>query len=219
MSSSTNEGNGESRCIAFASNRCLIKGNLVEVALKAREAVEQGESDPILIFNEKTSRLVEVDFGVSEAAIRQRFASLSMPDGPKEEEPAEIKRGPGRPKMGVVGREVTLLPRHWEWLDDQPGGASVALRKLVEMAKRANQGEDCLRKAQESVHRFMWAMAGDLPGFEEASRNFYAGNYEVFTELTGAWPKDIRTHLLELVGAVAQARASISRKNSEPPAK
>lgn len=219
MSSSIIEGNVESRCIAFAGSRRLAKGNLLEVALKAREALEQGESDPILIFNQETSRLVEVDLGASEAAIRQRFTSLCMPDGPKEEEPAGTKRGPGRPKMGVVGREVTLLPRHWEWLDEQPGGASVALRKLVEMAKRANQGEDCLRKAQESVHRFMWAMAGDLPGFEEASRSFYAGNYELFTELTGSWPKDIRTHLLELVGAVAQARESISRKNSEPPAK
>ena len=96
--------------------------------------------------------------------------------------------------MGVVAREVTLLPRHWEWLSGQPGGASVALRKLVEEAGRANVGRDRARRAQEAAYRFMSAMAGDLPGFEEATRAFFAGDTTRFAELTEPWPIDIRDH-------------------------
>ncbi len=79
-------------------------------------------------------------------------------------QPAE-PRGRGRPKLGVVAREVTLLPRHWDWLNAQPGGASVALRKLVEQARRANGDADRARAAREAAYHFMSAMAGDLPAF------------------------------------------------------
>src|ERR1043165_2680260 len=104
------------------------------------------------------------------------------------EETSAAPRGRGRPKLGVVAREVTLLPRHWEWLNGQPGGASVALRKLVEEAKRASHGKDRARQSQEAVHRFMYVVAGNLPGFEEASRAFYAGNQERFNAMVESWP-------------------------------
>ena len=107
----------------------------------------------------------------------------------------------GRPRLGVVAREVTLLPRHWEWLSAQPGGASVALRKLVEEARRVKAPEDRRREAQESAYRFMTVMAGNEPGFEEALRALYSEDRERFEMYSAAWPKDVREHARELAGA------------------
>lgn len=106
---------------------------------------------------------------------------------------------PGRPKLGVTAREVTLLPRHWEWLAAQPGGASVALRKLVKEAGRANEAKDRIKKAQASAYRFMSAVAGNLPGYEETMRALFAGQPEQFGALTEAWPVDVRDHAHRLV--------------------
>lgn len=122
------------------------------------------------------------------------------------------KRGAGRPKLGVISREVTLLPGHWEWLDGQPNGASAALRRLVHAAKLANQGQDQARQSQEAVYRFMTAMAGDLPGYEEALRAFYRRNLERVDELITAWPQDIRKHLKKLMRAANHA--GDARQNS-----
>lgn len=115
------------------------------------------------------------------------------------------KSGPGRPKLGVIAREVTLLPRHWDWLATQPGGASVTLRKLVEEAKTKNQKKDQVRLAQEAAHRFMTAMAGDLPGYEEALRAFYAKKYDAFSKLTEDWPRDLRDYIQKLAAPVMGA--------------
>jgi hypothetical protein len=101
--------------------------------------------------------------------------------------------------LGVVAREVTLLPRHWDWLNGQPGGASVALRKLVEEARRVNESKDRARRSHEAAYRFMSAMAGNLPGFEEATRALFANDPERLEGLIRVWPKDIRTHLVRLV--------------------
>ena len=114
-------------------------------------------------------------------------------------------RKPGRPKLGVVPREVTLLPRHWEWLAAQPGGASVALRKLVEHASRANQSQDRIRKSRESAYRFMTAMAGNDPGFEEALRALFAGNHERFEQEIAEWPRDIQAHARKLAAPSFEA--------------
>jgi len=96
--------------------------------------------------------------------------------------------------LGVVGREVTLLPRHWEWLNAQPGGASVALRKLVEQARRANAGKDRVRRAQEVAFRFMSAMVGNESGFEEATRALFAGDRQRFEHHSESWPVDLRDY-------------------------
>ena len=109
-------------------------------------------------------------------------------------EPETARGGPGRPKLGVVAREVTLLPRHWQWLSSQPEGASVVLRKLVEEARRANAGKDGVRRSQEAANRFMSVMAGDAPGFEEAARALFAGDAERFDQRVEGWPADLRDH-------------------------
>jgi hypothetical protein len=108
----------------------------------------------------------------------------------------------------VVGREVTLLPRHWEWLDNQPGGASVALRKLVEMGRRANRENDRARASRDAAYRFMSALAGNLPAFEDASRAFFAGQQDEFIRLTKGWPKDIREHARKLAEVAFRDRSS-----------
>jgi hypothetical protein len=110
---------------------------------------------------------------------------------------APAAKAPGRPKLGVTAREVTLLPRHWDWLAVQPGGASVALRKLVEDARR-NDGKAQVRAAQAALNRFMSAMAGNLPGFEEAGRALFAGDKAGFERETRGWPEDIRDYAQRL---------------------
>jgi len=112
--------------------------------------------------------------------------------------PEAEKRGPGRPKLGVTAREVTLLPRHWDWLSSQPGGASVALRKLVEGALREAEGPDRARRAKDATYRFMTAIAGDLPAYEEATRMLFAGDWTAFDAATEAWPEGVRETAREM---------------------
>jgi hypothetical protein len=113
-------------------------------------------------------------------------------------------RGPGRPRLGVIAKEVTLLPRHWDWLNVQPGGASVALRKLVDEARRVSGARDRVRAAQEAAYRFMSAIAGNLPGFEEATRALFAHDRRGFTERVAQWPEDVRDYAVKLAFADQQ---------------
>jgi hypothetical protein len=94
-----------------------------------------------------------------------------------------------------VAREVTLLPRHWEWLAQQPGGASAALRRLVEDARRTHAGRDSWRQAKERAYRFMSAIAGGFAGFEDASRALFAQDADAFARCIAAWPPDVQAHL------------------------
>src|ERR1700692_2658517 len=145
---------------AFVGSRRLVSGPLDQVAQAAKKAVDRGTQQPVLIYNDNTGRAIDIDRRGSDPEILARLPPPAPPSLP---------RGRGRPKLGVVAREVTLLPRHWQWLGSQPGGASVALRKLVETARRANQEVDQLRQRQEAAFHFMSAMGGDLANFEEAS--------------------------------------------------
>lgn len=170
---------------AFAGLRRIASGPLALVAAETKAVLDSGETAPILILDDRTCRVVEVDF---RGAIQDVVKRLDEPAGQPE------PRGPGRPRLGVVAREVTLLPRHWEWLNAQPGGASVALRKLVEEARRGSESKDRVRQAQEALYRFMSTLAGDEAGFEEASRALFAGDRKLFMALIQLWPKDVRSH-------------------------
>jgi hypothetical protein len=127
------------------------------------------------------------------------WRTSELDDRPSTSEPPALeKRQPGRPKLGVVAREVTLLPRHWQWLNAQPGGASVTLRKLVELARRSTRDSDRARQAQEAAYRFMTAMAGNEPGYEEATRALFAADRERYEALIRNWPMDVRTYATAL---------------------
>jgi hypothetical protein len=190
---------GETRCTAFEGSRRIASGALRDVALKAKEVMDRGESAPVLIFDDVSSEPIEVDFRGTPGDVLGRLGA-SATAAPAEADP-EAPRRAGRPKLGVVAREVTLLPRHWEWLNGQPGGASVALRKLVEHARRTNDGIDRIRRAREAAYRFLSAMAGNEPGFEEAARALFAGNRERFDEHTELWPADVRDHARKMAAA------------------
>jgi len=181
-------------CTAFKGNQRVASGNLLKVARKVKEIMDQDEQASILIFDDVTSELVEVDFCGTMEDVLERLekplAGVESANASSHTDPRS-QRGPGRPKLGVVSREVTLLPRHWDWLNSQPGGASVALRKLVEEARRVNSGKDKVRHSQEVAYRFMSALAGNLPGFEEASRALYSGNRARLEEFSSVWSGDL----------------------------
>jgi uncharacterized protein len=200
-------------CVAFAGSRQIASGELRQVALKAQESTNSREFAPVLIFDDVTSNLIEVDLRGNADDLAKRIVSTEIATAPDREDDAIVSaiRKPGRPKLGVVPREVTLLPRHWDWLASQPGGASVALRKLVEQARRTNQDKDRLRLAKEAAYRFMSAMAGNEPGFEEAARALFAGNQVRFAEIVEPWPINVRDHAKKLAARASEDVAADPR--------
>lgn len=167
-------------CTAFAGSHLIATGPLAEVALAL-----QARSEPqgtVLVLDDRSGRAIDLDLRGTPAELAAR---LGQP--PRER---------GRPKLGVVGREVTLLPRQWEWLAQQPGGASVALRRLVEEARLKGAGSR--RAAQDAAYQAMTALAGDRPGFEEALRALYADDRARFEAQVAAWPEDVSAYVTRL---------------------
>lgn len=194
-------------CTAFDGVHCIASGPLEEVALTAKSVLEGRATSSVLIFDDTTSDVIDVDYRGSGKDVLRRLAARAeaRPEAiPAAEAEIPTPRGPGRPRLGVVAREVTLLPRHWQWLGGQPGGASVALRRLVDAARHANVGRDRVRRSQEVAYRFMSALAGNQPGFEEAIRALFAGHRDRFEAEVAAWPQDVRNHAHKLAaGAFA----------------
>ena len=189
--------------IAFDGDRRIASGELADAAAQIKRAIGSRIDAQILVFDSETSHPVEIDLRGSLADVQARLQNKTAAKMPEPE--ASSPRGPGRPKLGVVAREVTLLPRHWDWLALQPGGASVAIRKLVEDARRGGSAKDRKRAAQESVYRFMSAMAGDKPHYEEALRALFVGDGERFHALIADWPSDIRDHIAQLTANLFEA--------------
>jgi hypothetical protein len=184
---------------AFIGPQRLAAGPLAEVATAVMQASRRPAAPAIVIFSDATGHPVDLDLRGTERDIISRLPPpAALPNVETEEAAATGPRGRGRPRLGVVAREVTLLPRHWEWLGAQPGGASVVLRRLVEEARRANGDADRARAARDAAYRFMSVMAGNLAGFEEASRALFAGDRRRFVGLIAGWPDDIRDHVVKL---------------------
>ncbi|NVN85682.1 MAG: DUF2239 family protein [Rhodopseudomonas sp.] len=211
-------------CIAFEGDRRVASGDLRDMARLAKERLDHGDGS-LLIFDSTSSHLVEMDLRGSLDEILARLPNAAVPsdpDAPPEPDPPS-PRGPGRPKLGVVAREVTLLPRHWEWLAQQRGGASVALRRLVDEARHANKDKDRIRQAQEATYRFIAALAGDKPDYEEVVRALFAGDAARFAQRTAGWPIDVRDHARALATAAFapspdQAATTARSADCQPPA-
>ena len=174
-------------CTAFLGHRRVANGSYAEVdqALRALDLSAGG----LMVFDDASGALVDHPWPAG-------YAPAQPAGGPPDEsEAATVAPGVGRPRLGVVAREVTLLPRHWAWLAQQRGGASAALRRLVEEARRCQGNQDVQRQAKERVYRFMSAIGGGLPGFEEASRALFAQDSEVFARRTAHWPADVKAYL------------------------
>ena len=182
----------------FQGHRRLTSGPLHVVALAVKLAAEHGSTKPILIFDDSTGRSIDIDVRGSDEEVLARHTAVPTDAANDGSAIPDARRGRGRPKLGVVAREVTLLPRHWEWLESQPGGASVTLRKLVEEARRANGERDNIRARHERAYHFMSAMAGDMPGFEEATRALFANDRATFDERIAEWPGDVRDYAAQL---------------------
>ena len=170
-------------CTVFHQFHKVASGTNDEIARFLRDKPQGGE---YLAFDDDTGRQLDLD--------------LRAVESPKSLEQTE-PRGRGRPRLGVIAREVTLLPSHWDWLNVQPGGASVALRKLVDAARRTSGDRDRVRAAQESTYRFISAIAGNLPGFEEATRALFAYDRRRFGDFISGWPEDIRDYAIRLAFA------------------
>jgi len=185
-------------CTVFDGVRRIASGLLAEVAPAFKKALEKNGAAQVLLFDDTTGRTFDIDVrGTNE----EMLARLTRVARARAGQP----RGPGRPKLGVVAREVTLLPRHWDWLAAQPGGASVTLRRLVDEARRGAKAQ--ARAARDAAYHFMQTIAGDRPGFEEAARALYSDDRVRFAKLIASWPKDVREH--------AAALASGERGGSE----
>lgn len=169
--------------LAFHGMNLVGRGSASHVTTLVKDLLGKTSAEPILTFEESTGRQIELD-------LHGRAPEVAAP--------VPAPSGPGRPKLGVVGREVTLLPRHWEWLGAQPGGASIALRKLVEHSMKANQQADSARQRKENAYRFMSAIAGNLSNYEEAIRALFAGDDEAMKSRMKDWPKDVKAYALEL---------------------
>jgi len=178
-----------SRYTAFAGHRRIAAGDRATVAAALSAAVKAGSSR-LVVFEDATGRQVDFDLGGSEADVAARFAA------PESQAIEPRRQGRGRPKLGVVAREVTLLPRHWDWLASQPGGASAVLRRLVDQARKANVAADDARRARDAAYRLMAALAGDLPGFEEAARALFGADLAGARRIVAAWPPDVAAYLV-----------------------
>lgn len=188
--------NPSQRCTAFSGGSRIATGELRHVAMKAKQAHDGHPERPLRVFEDASGGAIELPLELPAADL---LRLIEQPAGEKDSQAqARPRRRPGRPKLGVVAREVTLLPRHWDWLAAQPGGASVALRRLVDAARKVNASEDHRRAAQEAAYRFLLVMTGDAPGFEEAARALFAGDAGRFESQLLAWPEDVREHALWL---------------------
>jgi len=150
------------------------------------------EQSRTLVFENETGRQVDFDLSGTVQEVLERYL------------PPQQSKGPGRPRLGVLSREVSLLPRHWEWLERQPHKASGTLRRLVEAARKNQSEAEREREKIEAVDKFLWSIAGNLEGFEEAGRALYARDWSAFDRFTASWPQDVRNHLNRMLAPVRE---------------
>ena len=180
---------------AFEGGKMVSKGALPEVVLKVKRRIGKVENSSILIFSDATGNTLDFNFQGAEKDVLKRLDVFVKEDAPESS-------GPGRPKLGVVSREVSLLPRQWEWLASQSGGASAVLRRLVDEAKKKSSEGNAVKQTQERTYKFMFAVAGDLEGYEEAIRALYKKDRKNFLVRMADWPDDVKAHALDLAGPV-----------------
>lgn len=183
----------------FQQFQRLASGSHRQVEQAARAALAAG-AQSLLVFDDATGKVVDLDLRPTPDTASETAPAPPAPD------PAPRTRG--RPKLGVVAREITLLPRHWEWLAAQPGGASVVLRRLVDEARRADAGPQQARAAREATYAFLSALAGDLPGFEEASRALFANDRAGLEARMAPWPDDVRAYALRLLDGTSASNGT-----------
>lgn len=194
---------------AFSGFRMIAHGVIEEVARVCKRHGDTPNGERLAVYDDVSGQVIELDLSGSLDDVLARLADhpLLISTGSVAQE----RKGPGRPRLGVVSREVSLLPRHWEWLAAQSGGASAALRRLVEQARKRNLGGERLRIGREALHRFLWDMAGNLPCFEEVSRALFADEYDAVAELIENWPADIKNYVEQRIEPLGMLKADAAQ--------
>lgn len=182
---------------AFEDHKILSQGSLEDVVLKVKKRFEKSPESQIVIYSDATGKSMDFNFQGSKKEVLKRLEVYTTPESSNE-----VSSGPGRPKLGVISREVSLLPKHWEWLATQSGGASNTLRKLVEENMKKTSGINSVKAAQERTYKFMSVEAGDFANYEEALRALYRKDKERFSGEIKTWPRDVQKHILELAKPV-----------------
>lgn len=193
--------------IAFEHHRLLARSEPTGVITAVQRRLGEHPEALLLVLDAVTSERIELDWRTPAAQLLVQLPAAPAADESDEAAGSDAPRGPGRPKLGVTAREVTLLPRHWDWLARQPGGASVALRKLVQSAMREGGSAEKQRRATEATYRFMSIVGGDLPQYEEVSRALFAGDLARVDALAADWPADVAAHLRTLLAQIDAAGA------------
>lgn len=187
--------------LAFVGERRIASGTLQDLLPVLKQRVERGDEAP-LCFDIQSGAQVDFDLRGSLADVLERYAP-------------SVQRGRGRPKLGVEGKEISLFPRHWAWLEQQPNGASAAIRRLVEQASKHEPGREIARRIRAALSRILSAMAGNRENYEEACRALFAGDDQRFELLVSAWPADIRDFAVHQVKEAARAEREHGRDASE----
>lgn len=193
----------------FSGDRHLTTDSLKQMLLTTKEYIDREREAQVLIFEDQTGHQIDFDFrGTPDEVLEKlKFHPLFVPEPDKE----KSRVGPGRPRLGVLCREVCLLPRHWDWLESQPGGSSAVLRRLVDAARKQIPEKDEVGASRDAAGKFMLVMAGNLPNFEEVTRALYAGKYDLTKPLMQDWPRDIRAHAERLIQRCINAEEKTSQ--------
>jgi hypothetical protein len=202
---------------AFANLVRLVHSgaDLREAFERSRTAYADAAVNLVVLFDDATGEHTMVDREELPEAphpwLAEKLAEkLAEPARAGESEGDAAKRaGPGRPKLGVVSREISLLPRHWAWLNEQPSGASAALRRLVDEARKTHARRDHARRTQNAAYKFLSVACGDLPDFEETARDLYEGRFDDASARVAGWPSDLVAHARRLFATAATARAEL----------
>lgn len=196
--------------VAFVGHQLISRGPIEQVVEVCKK--HHDEKDPnirLALYDENTGRAVDIDF---ERTLDEVLKSLSAHPVLAESQPQPVEdtpKGPGRPKLGVISREVTLLERHWAWLGRQNGSASATLRRLVDKARKENPEADRYYDVREALHHFLWDLAGDFSNFEEATRSLFRNELDAMLDLCGNWPNDIRDYLKLRVEILRELKSQI----------
>jgi hypothetical protein len=203
---------------AFGGHASLATGPLPDVVKAAKSRWDLG-TDTVLVFDDTTGKQIDFDFEGSPDEVLEKLPwhPLFRSQESRMTSQDVSQRGPGRPKLGVVSREISLLPRHWEWLEQQPQGASAAIRRLVDEARKRAPDADRARSRREAAGNFLWAMAGNLANFEEASRALYAGDVERLERQIREWPQDVRAYVYRLLEVEPPTGQTTDALDSLPP--
>lgn len=181
---------------AFDGHSRIAQGDVQSVVLKIKAYLADRPNCSVLVFDDASGQQLDFDLSGSPEDVLARLASHPALAVSQHN---SSRNGPGRPKLGVVSREISLLPRHWEWLEQQPQGASAAIRRLIDDTRKREPDADRLRLARDAASKFMWSMAGNFEGFEEASRALFSGDRKALERNIESWPKDVREHLLHML--------------------